>query len=121
MVDMANAAYVSSVRIERVKGPFRRAWLPAEQDSVLFGVHGAIAEHYKVPTEVPRTPCDHTRLHCRRSGGLTDWNLRGRAGSASNRCIRREVNRGCDGRSGNRGSSADYPPYSRRVAPEGGS
>ena len=52
MVDMANAAYISSVRVERVKGPLRRAWLPAEQDPVLFGVHGAIAEHYKVPTEV---------------------------------------------------------------------
>ena len=52
MVDMANAAYVSSVRIERVKGPLRRAWLPAEQNPVLFGVHGAVAEHYKVPAEV---------------------------------------------------------------------
>ena len=52
MVDMPNAAYVSSVRIERVKGPLRRAWLPAEQAPVLFGVHGAIAEHYKVPAEV---------------------------------------------------------------------
>ena len=52
MVDMANPAYVSSVRIERVKGPLRRAWLPAEQDPVLLGVHGAVAEHYKVPAEV---------------------------------------------------------------------
>ena len=52
MFDMANAAYVSTVRIERVKGPLRRAWLPAEQEPVLFGVHGAIAEHYKVPAEV---------------------------------------------------------------------
>lgn len=52
MVDMANATYVSRVRIERVKGPLRRAWLPAEQDPVLFGVHGAVAEHYKVPADV---------------------------------------------------------------------
>jgi hypothetical protein len=29
MVAMGNVAYVSSVRIERVKGPLRRAWLPA--------------------------------------------------------------------------------------------
>jgi len=49
MVDMSNAAYVSTVRIERVKGPLRRAWLPAEQQPVLFGVHGAVAEYYKVP------------------------------------------------------------------------
>jgi len=49
---MANLAYVSNVRIERVKGPLRRAWLPAEPEPVLFGVHGAVAEHYKVPPDV---------------------------------------------------------------------
>jgi hypothetical protein len=49
---MANLAYVSNVRIERVKGPLRRAWLPAELEPVLFGVHGAVAEHYKVPPDV---------------------------------------------------------------------
>ena len=52
MVAMENVAYVSSVRIERVKGPLRRAWLPAEQSPVLFGVHGAVAQHYKVPPSV---------------------------------------------------------------------
>jgi hypothetical protein len=52
MVEMANAAYVSRVRIERVKGPLRRAWLPAEQTPVLFGVHGPVAAHYKLPAEV---------------------------------------------------------------------
>jgi len=52
MVGMANPAYVSTVRIERIKGPLRRAWVPAEQDPVLFGVHGAVAEHYKVPPNV---------------------------------------------------------------------
>jgi len=52
MVAMENVAYVSSVRIERVKGPLRRAWLPEEQSPVLFGVHGAVAEHYKVPPDV---------------------------------------------------------------------
>jgi hypothetical protein len=46
---MANPAYVSNVRIERIKGPLRRAWLPAEHAPVLFGVHGAVAEHYNVP------------------------------------------------------------------------
>ena len=49
---MTNVAYVSKVRIERVKGPLRRAWLPTKQDPVLFGVHGAVAEHYKVPHDV---------------------------------------------------------------------
>ena len=52
MVAMENVAYVSSVRIERVKGPLRRAWLPAEPSPVLFGVHGAVAQHYKVPPHV---------------------------------------------------------------------
>jgi hypothetical protein len=37
------------VRIERVKGPIRRAYLPAETAPVIFGVHGAVAEHYKLP------------------------------------------------------------------------
>ena len=39
-------------RIERVKGPIRRAYLPAETQPVIFGVHGAVAEHYKVPPAV---------------------------------------------------------------------
>ncbi|MGD2080140.1 MAG: hypothetical protein PVG55_03540 [Nitrospirota bacterium] len=41
-----NPAYVSNVRIERLKGPLRRAHLPAESEPVLFGVHSEIAEHY---------------------------------------------------------------------------
>ncbi len=46
---MSETVYRSNVRIERVKGPLRRAYLPAEAEPVLFGVHGAVAEHYKVP------------------------------------------------------------------------
>lgn len=38
--------YVSNVRIERVKGPYRRAYLPVEDEPVSFGVHSGIAEHY---------------------------------------------------------------------------
>ncbi len=49
---MSHVVYRSEVRTERVKGPLRRAYLPAEQQPVLFGVHGAIAEHYKVPPAV---------------------------------------------------------------------
>ena len=49
---MGEVAYRSHVRIERVKGPLRRAFLPAESAPVLFGVHGAVAEHYKVPPQV---------------------------------------------------------------------
>jgi hypothetical protein len=38
--------YVSRVRVERVQGPPRLAWLPAEQEPVRFGVHAEIAAHY---------------------------------------------------------------------------
>ena len=44
--------YRSKVRIERVKGPLRRAYLPAEQQPVLFGVHSEIAQHYGVDPNV---------------------------------------------------------------------
>lgn len=40
--------YTSRVRIERVKGALRRAYLPAEKDPVLFGVHSEVARHYGV-------------------------------------------------------------------------
>jgi hypothetical protein len=44
--------YTSRTRIERVKGPLRRAYLPQEDDPVLFGVHSEIAEHYGVDPQV---------------------------------------------------------------------
>ncbi len=43
-----DTAYVSHVRIERLRGPLRRAHLPAEEQPVTFGVHSEIAEHYGV-------------------------------------------------------------------------
>jgi len=46
-----DVAYVSEVLIERDRGPVRHARLPAEPDPVVFGVHGAIAEHYGVPAD----------------------------------------------------------------------
>jgi hypothetical protein len=46
--EMAEVVYRSQVRIERVKGPVRKAYLPAEKDPVIFGVHGAVARHYKI-------------------------------------------------------------------------
>lgn len=49
---MSEVVYRSHIRIEREKGPLRRAYLPAEPQPVVFGVHGAIAEHYKVPPNV---------------------------------------------------------------------
>jgi len=43
---MSEVVYRSQARIERVEGPFRRAWLPAEKEPISFGVHGAVAAHY---------------------------------------------------------------------------
>ena len=45
---MSEVVYRSEVRIERIKGPVRRAYLPAEPRPVIFGVHGAVADHYRV-------------------------------------------------------------------------
>jgi hypothetical protein len=46
---MAEVVYRSRVRIERLEGPLRRAYLPAEREPVVFGAHGAVANHYKLP------------------------------------------------------------------------
>jgi hypothetical protein len=43
-----DVVYTSKVRIERVKGPLRRSYLPEEERPVYFGVHSEIAELYKV-------------------------------------------------------------------------
>jgi hypothetical protein len=45
---MSNVVYTSRSRIERRKGPLRIAHLPGESQPVIYSVHGAIAEHYKV-------------------------------------------------------------------------
>jgi hypothetical protein len=43
---MGEVAYRSEVRVVRVKGSLRQAFLPAESQPVTFGTHGAVAEHY---------------------------------------------------------------------------
>lgn len=45
---MSEVVYVSKSRIERKRGPLRIAHLPGESQPVVYSVHGAIAEHYKV-------------------------------------------------------------------------
>jgi len=45
---MSEIVYVSKARIERKGGPLRIAHLPGESQPVLFSVHGAIAQHYKI-------------------------------------------------------------------------
>jgi hypothetical protein len=43
---MSEVVYRSEIVVERVQGALRRAHLPAEAQPVLFGAHGAIAQHY---------------------------------------------------------------------------
>ncbi len=40
--------YRSRVRVEPAEGPLRRAYLPAEQEPIIFGLHSEVAEHYGV-------------------------------------------------------------------------
>lgn len=48
---MDSVVYKSRVRIERIKGSLRQAYLPENAVPVLFGVHSEIAEHYGVDLE----------------------------------------------------------------------
>lgn len=48
----SDTVYQSRVRIERIKGPLRRAHLPAEPAPVWFGVHSEVAQHYGVDPQV---------------------------------------------------------------------
>ncbi len=43
---MPEVAYRSLVRVERVKGSLRHAFLPVEKEPVKFATHGAVAKHY---------------------------------------------------------------------------
>lgn len=45
---MTEVVYVSKSRIERKRGQLRIAHLPGEPQPVVYSVHGAIAEHYKI-------------------------------------------------------------------------
>jgi hypothetical protein len=43
-----DVVYTSHVEIERLRGPQRKAHLPALDHPVRFGVHSEVAEHYGV-------------------------------------------------------------------------
>jgi hypothetical protein len=49
--------YRSRVRIERIRGPLRRAYLPARDEPIELGVHDEVADHYGTPrgSDVERT------------------------------------------------------------------
>ncbi len=46
-----DVVYVSNVRVERIKGPLRRTYVPVEKDPIYFSLHSEIAQHYGVDTE----------------------------------------------------------------------
>jgi hypothetical protein len=50
---MGEVVYRAEIRLSRVKGPLRLAYLPVETEPVRFGTHGAIARHYGFTGEVP--------------------------------------------------------------------
>ena len=54
--------YVSNARIERVKGPLRRAYLPQVKEPVLFGVHSEVAEHYGLNKTAKALHLDYNAL-----------------------------------------------------------
>ena len=57
---MADAVYTSRIRIERVKGAIRHAYVEPFGEPIRFGVHGAIKHFYGVEPdeEIPAT-LDH--------------------------------------------------------------
>lgn len=54
---MAEEVYTSRVRVERVRGPIRHAYIAPFEQPVRFGVHGAIKRFYGVEPdeEIPAT------------------------------------------------------------------
>jgi hypothetical protein len=51
MSSSERVVYTSRVRIERQRGPLRLAYLPAETEPIVFGVHSEVAEHYRLPPD----------------------------------------------------------------------
>ena len=57
---MSEGVYTSRIRIERVKGPIRHAYLQPFAEPIRFGVHGAIKQFYGVePDEELPSTLDH--------------------------------------------------------------
>jgi len=53
-------AYESRVRIEKLEGSHRKAWIEPFEEPLDFGVHGAVAEHYGSGSQEPLpTTLDH--------------------------------------------------------------
>jgi uncharacterized OsmC-like protein len=49
---MPETVYTSTVHINHLGVPYNQAVLPAESEPVLFGLHGGIAEHYRITPDM---------------------------------------------------------------------
>jgi hypothetical protein len=54
---VGDVVYTSRVRVERIRGPLRRATVPGSDEPIFFGVHDEVADHYGVASggEAERT------------------------------------------------------------------
>ena len=54
---MGKVVYTCHTRVERLKGPLRRAEVPGAAEPLWFGVHDEVADHYGVErgSDVERT------------------------------------------------------------------
>jgi hypothetical protein len=50
---MTESLYSSRVRIRKLEGPHRLAWIEPFEEPIEFGVHGPIAEFYGAATAEP--------------------------------------------------------------------
>lgn len=48
---MSDPQYRSRVRIQKLEGPHRKAWIEPFDEPIEFGVHAGIAEFYGATTE----------------------------------------------------------------------
>ena len=57
---MSEPLYTSRVRIERINGPIRHAYVAPFSEPIRFGVHGAVKQFYGVePEEELPATLDH--------------------------------------------------------------
>lgn len=57
---MSDPVYVSEVRLKKLEGSHRLAWIEPFEEPLEFGVHGEVQEFYDRPTEEPLpTTLDH--------------------------------------------------------------
>jgi hypothetical protein len=54
----SEVVYVSRIRVERIRGPLRRAEVPGSDEPVYFGVHDEVADHFGIDRggEAERAP-----------------------------------------------------------------